>query len=250
MRRRPALSIREASSTSWRGATRASSSWALVAALVTSASPALADAEPWPPPVEQESPWYSGTWLSAVAGGGVGLLQDESLGGRVGGGLEVAGRLAMVLQIVDIELMYRYGRYDVTAADVPVGLDRHAVIADVKVHPLFLIVMAANHLLAGLYVQTGVSAEIADATAPAVDLDEVTAGVGVHIGCGLDYPLTPPNEGSSFWVGFNYRANFTTLDSSFDPLDDLDEHLFAIHLSYRHNNLQYAHVPRPNDFGF
>lgn len=222
----------------------------LVALAVVQGPVALAEEDVWPSSEEQPSPWYSGTWLSAVVGGGIGLLQDEALDGRLGGGVEVSGRLAMVLQIVDIELMYRYGRYDLTADGVDVGLDRHAIVGDVKLHPLFLILMTGNHLIAGVYVQTGLSAEFADAKAPSVDLDELNAGVGVHVGCGLDYPLTAPNAGSSFWVGFNYRANFTTLDSSYDPLDDLDEHLFAIHLSYRHNNLQYGTAQRPTDFGF
>lgn len=223
--------------------------------LLLALAPSLAlanegDDRPWPSPVEPESPYYSGTWISVVAGGGIGLLSDESLGGRLGPGVEVGGRLALVLQIVDIELLYRYGHYGVTADHAEVALDRHSIMADIKLHPLFLIVMTGNHLLAGLYVQTGVSAELADIRSPEVSVDELVAGAGVHVGCGVDYPLTQPNEGSSFWIGFNYRANFTTLDPSFDALGHLNEHLFAIQLHYRHNNLQSSHVPRPPDFGF
>ncbi|GMV40723.1 MAG: hypothetical protein AMXMBFR64_24390 [Myxococcales bacterium] len=211
--------------------------------------PARGEDAPWPAPVEPVSPYYNGTWLSIVAGGGIGLLADEALDGRIGGGVEVGGRMALVLQLVDLELMYRYGHYAVTSDATDVTLHRHSIIADVKIHPLFLIVMAGNHLLAGLYVQTGVSAELADARAPSAGVDELVSGAGVHVGCGFDLPLTPPNAGSSLWIGLNYRANFTTLDPP-SPLDDLDEHLFAIQLHYRHNNLQYGHVPRPPDFGF
>jgi hypothetical protein len=216
--------------------------------MLLAAAGALADERPLA--VEAPSPYFSGTYLSAVAGGGIGLLDDDSLDGRIGGGVEVGGRLAMVLQLLDVELLYRYGRYSPSAQGVDVALDRHSFVLDAKVHPLFLILMAGQPAIAGLYVQTGLSGELASFEAPAAGVDDSAAGIGVHVGCGIDVPVTNPNRGSSFWVGFNYRANFTTLDPSFEALDDLDEHLFAIQLHYRHNNLQYGHLPRPSDFGF
>lgn len=211
----------------------------------------LADGAPEAPPtVEPKSPYFNGTYLSAVVGGGFGMLADDTLGGRFGPSVSVSGRLAMMLQLLDTELGYRFSSYDVTADGGDVQLQRHAILFDLKIHPLFLILMAGKPSLAGIYAQAGLSAEIARADAPSLALDDTAAGVGVHVGAGFDIPLTDPSRGSSFWLGFNYQANFVDVDLGVEALDDLDEHQFSLQLHYRDNNLQYFHMSRPEDFGF
>jgi len=216
-----------------------------------SARPPLDSAGPDVQPRESR-PKFDGNHTGFVVGAGATWL-DRPVPGVADQGLSVraAARLALVLQLVDLELALEHASHGGTSGG---SLARTELGLQVATHPASLILLFNDRLsdiLAGLHAYGGVSLVRAalsgtDAMAKAArkGSEAVEFRPGLALGIGADLPLTARDLDWGVWLTVRYGVRWLTFGKA-QPDFRLDDSQFLVLLGYRSYRTDWARVPRP-----
>ncbi len=193
---------------------------------------------------------FTGVFWEIGATGGVQLLSGDAFDGSMGYGVGGFARLSFALQLFDFQLSYLRGEHapEVTtpgleAPEIDISTDTIAL--SVGLHPLFLAFMMDpnwGYLFGSMYIMGGVNLDRATFSRGSGTAYEQDWAIGWHLGAGLDYPLTNPQNPTSVWVGAQYRYN--TISSDLPELEAVGEelhkqHYFLGRISLRFNGLPF-----------
>jgi hypothetical protein len=156
--------------------------------------------------------------------------KQEGLGWSVG----VGGRMATIVQIFDLDTMYRFHRYRVADETV----NQHRLELDIRLHPWLMshlgstkrsYVRGGVHVLAGLGVSWNQLAT-GDSWSPLF-----------QAGLGFDLPLTSPNKGAGWWLGVSWRAAFTWVETTGREYG-VAHQLLLLSFEYRIHSLNFLNL--------
>lgn len=214
-------------------------------------------------PVEPPPPPYASRWDGNATGFVVGpawTRLDRALPGidRTGLGLRVAGRMSFVMQFVDFEVFLEHARHGGAAlaggGSTGGGLSRTDLGGQMAVHPGFPLtvfndfwsdVFAGVHGYAGLsMVRAALDGEPAVAAAGGTGSSQVDWRPSVHVGAGVDVPLTARGQDHGWWLTLRYDLRWMNF-GDFNPDLSLADSKVMVLLGYRSYSTSWAHVPRP-----
>jgi hypothetical protein len=179
---------------------------------------------------------YTGATLGVGLLAGPTLLNDDSLGGRLGMTAGVAGRMTGLLQLTDVELAYQFSRAAPTTRAGGVTVMRHGFAMTSGLHPLFLIILGNKriaYILNAMHIDLGASVQV---TTLSQNGARTTRGdLAWHFGGGVGIPLQDPNAGRAWWLGLRYRQIRANTDLLRDRIPNVGEHQFLVSLEYRWN---------------
>jgi len=130
-------------------------------------------------------------------------------------------------------------------------LHRLTLSAEARLHPLFTRIFQGSPLdlwVAGLYLSLGLDVDVSWLAVGARSAHGVT--VGGHVGAGMSWPLTDPDDGASLWLGLGYQVAFKRAPAALRhiaDLGDLDEHVLVLTLGWRDNRISSFYLPRPTE---
>ena len=220
------------------------------------AAPASASAAA-PAPAPHRPPRYQGAFFAAQAHAGLAMRLKPGDGEWPGPVVGLSGRVASVVSLADV-LLGIYGTRlrptssrQGTAPGPRPTLLRLTLTAEARLHPLFTQILQGTPLdlwLSGLYLSLGLDLDVSWLTASERSAHGVA--VGGHVGVGMSWPLTNPDDGASLWLGLGYQVALKHTPSALRrlaPLGDLDEHALILTLGWRDNRISSFYVPRPTE---
>jgi len=179
------------------------------------------------------------TYTGAFAGVRVETAATYPLPGSAQDGLGLSaglgGRFATIVQVLDLEGMYRFHRYEVSEQVV----GQHRLEVNVRLHPLLMSHLGSTrrsyirggvHLLGGLGVAWD-RADSGDSFSPIVQL-----------GLGFDLPLNSPDAPSGWWLGLSWRAALGFAEVT-GARENTGHHLFMLSLEFRVHTLNFMNLP-------
>ena len=197
---------------------------------------------------------YMGAHIGGGILGGTGLLSyggyDEDVPSWTAGGF---ARVSSVLQLLDMQLEYRYRRLALVVKQAKTTFRGHSVVYSANIHPFFFNILRNNrwwYIASGFYIQAGGGVERMAIRSSPLQVDRVEWAPLFHGGVGLDIPLDNPNDGGGLWLGLNYRYQGVLLDVDLGRGSDVDGHLFLMSLGYRSNDLNFTRLKRPPELEF
>ena len=198
---------------------------------------------------EPEEPYrYLGAFWGLQAHSGVLIPEGLSEGSEPGVYYGVSARFALFATLVDLELKATAGHYTLAQpGGDPAKIDRFSIGIENHAHPFLVLIIQKRPLqqwLAGLYLSMGLDLDIAHRQ----DDGELFIYPGFKMGLGSEYPLTDPDAGWSLWLGLSYHYKMTIGEAP--ELGDMNEHLVALTLGYRNNNIYFARAPRLPEFDY
>ena len=197
---------------------------------------------------------YSPNWTGLFIGGGLiggasflrsDVFDDNAVGARYGAFLNASS----LLHIADAQLSYTRASYSTSLLGEDTTLNRDSLTASFLLHPALLAIIngpAYGFPLASIYISIGASLEFVSVDSASVDHNY--SNLGWHLGGGFDYPLDNPQDGSSFWLGFQYLWNHTggDTDDEIFSREQLLENIVMLRLSYRMNIHVFRNMPGPD----
>jgi len=172
-----------------------------------------------------------------------GLTEEQNVNGGPTFGLSL--RLASVLSLADIQVTALASTYQAKVGDVDLDILRISTGAEVHLHPFFLMTLRNTLIwnwLAGIYASVGADLDLTQIGEGAIEPD-----FGWHTGVGMDIPLTPPEVGSSLWLGLAYRIKFLEVLGPGDEETNFNEHTIVLTIGYRDNDINFMRMPRPTE---
>jgi hypothetical protein len=197
-----------------------------IAAPASAAAQGFEDGWLSPPPDEDQSQSFNGSFWGFGARVGPTSVADSDDGGL---SFDVGPRISFPMYLGDLRLGYRQDALD---GDLTV----HSLNTSLAVHPLYLVLLGNGWLwysIASLYVDIGVGAQLATVA------DSTDPGFVWHWGAGIDIPVwTPDAFGQALWINVLYRNQRGSLDLP-GASRDLSQRTLFLGLEWRVNTLPF-----------
>lgn len=181
------------------------------------------------------SKYYSGAFVEVGSRAG---LQHASGAALRGWSWDVGLRQAFPMHLLDTRLAYGEERFSRRDGDAGGDFVARAVDLTTAFHPLYLALLLSNwggYVLASFYVEAGIGGQ--HVTFDAGELRDF--GLRLHLGTGIDAPITDPDRGVSLWLSIAYRFTWADFDVTNDEEVDLRRHAGFAGLALRFNGLLF-----------
>lgn len=190
------------------------------------------------PQVEPFSPEYTGAFVALGAFGGPTWSSTPlGAGGGWASSFGVWSQFTSPLQVIDAQLAYQHSDAHLKlpgGQDAALRQDSLSMCAGL--HPMFITHLQSSTLdmiLGGAYLLVGLDLERIQASLPEGEVTDWDPGF--QLGAGIDAPLDDIHNGSSLWVGLQYRYNFIDLERRPAQTLDVRQHMLYLRLSWRRN---------------
>jgi hypothetical protein len=196
--------------------------------------------------LSQDSSAYQGSYWSVQGHLGLTTGFEDGHVESPGPSLGLSLRLASVLSLADFQVSALGSNYSTAWQGTSIGVTRVSVGGEAHIHPFFLLTLQNSYLgnwLAGIYGSIG-----ADLDLTVLDELPMEADFGWHVGLGMDFPLTDPNNGTSTWLGVAYRIKFLEVMGPAGEETDFGEHTIVFTIGYRDNDINFMRLPIPSEF--
>lgn len=186
------------------------------------------------------SPNWTGAFVGGGAMGGVATFRAPYTEGvAVAPTFGVFAETSTVYHILTLQTAYRFASF---RPNFDLGgegtLTRHSITGSAVIHPLFLSLLGGDwisYTLGELRFYLGPSLD--SIAAEVAEEREHMWTLGYHLGTGVDTYIDNPHDGTSWWIGFDYRYNVVTgsRDEGLFQRAKGREHAFMLRLSFRWN---------------
>lgn len=215
-----------------------------------SSRPPLSTGKPEDPP-DPPDVLYDGNHVGWMVGPALQILDSKVTGlDSQGQGLRLGARISAVTQFVDGGIDVQHVEHGGPAAslsrtDLGVRLGSHPAL------PIVVFNSWLNDVISGIHLYMGATvSRLALQGAPAVQSVGLDGPEAVQwrstplVGVGADFPVSPRNRSSGWWLTVRYELHWTDFGSS-APRHDLGADLLSLQLGYRSYRSSWARIARP-----
>jgi hypothetical protein len=176
--------------------------------------------------VEEEPFRYNGSFkaIEVALGATTPFLGSDY--GATGFQVQVSGRLATILQVLDIASAYNFHQSEVFGKKH----QAHSLTADLRIHPMLVRHFSqtwSEYTLASLHLLFFVGPLLSNLEDEGLDFSAVYG-----LGLGIDIPLGDLDQERMWWLGLNWRLSLASAGGL-----ELDSQSVNLSLSYRFQGL-------------